>query len=408
MRAHAAPLVVSALGTSEQKAQRLAKIPLVSGSGGGGYDESWLQALIHDHPAVLPIQEIEPGLVDAVSVCRELTTPSGFADNLLITPSGGIVLVEAKLWRNPQARREVVGQILDYAKDLSRWSYEDLERAVDVALGRKGWRLFDLVAGPEATADDEVGFVDAVSRNLRLGRFLCIIVGDGIQEGAEQLADFLQRHVGLHFTLSLVELALWRVPDQPDVLVLPRVIARTVQIERAVIRMDAGVVAVPAKAPPKDSSGPGFPRPTSISEEQFYERLAKVDPTLPDALRAFLTRVEPMGVYPDLKKHVSLKWRAPDGAEYHLGVIDPDGPIVTDYCHWSSDGIGRVDLSHAYQEDLAHLIPGATIKKTPKATGWRLVVGPRNPSVRQLLDHSDGWEAAIRTYIKALTQALGE
>ncbi len=35
------------------------------------------------------------------------------------------MLVEAKLWRNPEARRKVIGQILDYAKELSRWNYED-------------------------------------------------------------------------------------------------------------------------------------------------------------------------------------------------------------------------------------------------------------------------------------------
>ena len=30
------------------------------------------------------------------------------------------MLIECKLWRNPEARREVVGQILDYAKVLTR------------------------------------------------------------------------------------------------------------------------------------------------------------------------------------------------------------------------------------------------------------------------------------------------
>ena len=41
---------------------------------------------------------------------------------------------EFKLWRNPHARREVIGQILDYAKDLASWSYEDLQRQISLAL----------------------------------------------------------------------------------------------------------------------------------------------------------------------------------------------------------------------------------------------------------------------------------
>ena len=51
----------------------------------------------------------------------ELKTPAGPIDNFMVTPSGLPVLVECKLWRNPEARRQVVGQILDYAKELSRW-----------------------------------------------------------------------------------------------------------------------------------------------------------------------------------------------------------------------------------------------------------------------------------------------
>jgi hypothetical protein len=34
-------------------------------------------------------------------------------------------VVETKLWRNPEAHRSVVAQIIDYAKDLSKMSFED-------------------------------------------------------------------------------------------------------------------------------------------------------------------------------------------------------------------------------------------------------------------------------------------
>ena len=70
---------------------------------------------------------------------------AGPIDNLLVTPAGLPVLVECKLWRNPQARREVVGQILDYAKELSRWSSSDLQREVRRRLGREGDPVLELV-----------------------------------------------------------------------------------------------------------------------------------------------------------------------------------------------------------------------------------------------------------------------
>jgi hypothetical protein len=83
-----------------------------------------------DHPELLPIGEIEPVLDPLVSACIELPTPAGNADNVLLNEDGGIALVECKLWRNPEARRKVIAQMLDYARWLTKWRYDDLELAV--------------------------------------------------------------------------------------------------------------------------------------------------------------------------------------------------------------------------------------------------------------------------------------
>lgn len=74
------------------------------------FDEAWLQRLIMHHPSLLPVDQIEPAFHSLVPICVELPTPSGYVDNLFVTPAGDIVLVECKLWRNPKARREVVAQ----------------------------------------------------------------------------------------------------------------------------------------------------------------------------------------------------------------------------------------------------------------------------------------------------------
>ena len=319
MRAYSAPMTVSAFGTAEQKYQKFEKLSFAAGSEVGKYNEAWLQSVIDAHPSILPIEDIEPGLADVVSICRELPTPSGFIDNLLVTPTGGIVIVETKLWRNPQARREVIGQILDYAKDLGRWSYDDLERAIRSARRDRTVRLVDLMRRPDYEPD-EVRFIDAVTRNLKLGRFLCIVAGDGIREGVEHLTEFLQQHVGLHFTLSLVELSLWRHPDHDNILIQPRIIARTVQIERAVIRLDSGVAVPLATDITQRSASASAPRPTTITEQQFYERLGSVDPALPDALRSFIAELSTIGVYAHTIGNLNLKWRDESDREMNLVV----------------------------------------------------------------------------------------
>jgi hypothetical protein len=120
----------------------------------------------------------------------------GAIDNFMVTPSALPVLVECKLWRNPEGRREVIGQILDYAKELSRWSSSDLQREVRRRLKREGNPLLEMVQAVDP-AIDEMQFNDALIANLRRGRFLLLIVGDGIREGVEAIAEYLQVHAGL-------------------------------------------------------------------------------------------------------------------------------------------------------------------------------------------------------------------
>ena len=75
--------------------------------------------------------------------------------------------------------------------------------------------------------------MDRVTRHLRRGEFLLLIIGDGIRESAENIVDFVQKHSGLHFNLALVEAALYRDKDN-SVIVRLRILARTEIIQRVV------------------------------------------------------------------------------------------------------------------------------------------------------------------------------
>lgn len=229
--------------------------PLGLAAGPGAVSEAAIQHLVHAHPSCLPIAEIDPLFSDPIPICMELNTPAGPIDNFMITASGLPVLVECKLWRNPEGRREVVGQILDYAKELSRWSSSDLQREVSRRCGGDGNPLLERVrqAGYEV---DEIGFNDALTLNLRRGRFLLLIVGDGIREGVEAIAEYLQAHAGLHFTLGLVEMPIYVAADGTR-LAVPRVLARTRLVTRTVVSGPAGSVVLddePAADEPAESA----------------------------------------------------------------------------------------------------------------------------------------------------------
>lgn len=216
----------------------LVRLSLDNSGGANRYNEDYVRNLAFDHPACLPIAEIDSAYRDAVPICKELNTPAGPLDALFVTPEGRLVVLEAKLWRNPEARRKVVAQILDYAKELSRWSYEDLQRNVSAATGRKGNSLMEIVREKNPGLD-EAAFVDAVSRGLKQGRFLLLIVGDGIREGAASIAEFMQRVGTLEFTFGLVELALYG-SQETGIFVQPRILARTEIIQRQVVVLRDG------------------------------------------------------------------------------------------------------------------------------------------------------------------------
>jgi hypothetical protein len=212
--------------------------------------EADIQALVHAHPECLPIAEIDRMFLGPVPICTELNTQAGPIDNFMVTASGLPVLVECKLWRNPEARREVVGQILDYAKELSRWSSSDLQREVSRRLGRNGNPLLEMVREVDRTVN-EIAFNDALTANLRRGRFLLLIVGDGIREGVEAIAEYLQVHAGLHFSLGLVELPMYLMPDGSR-LVAPRVLAKTIIVTREVVALPDGYALQEVRDPETD------------------------------------------------------------------------------------------------------------------------------------------------------------
>ena len=71
-------------------------------------------------------------------------------------------------------------------------------------------------------------------RNLAQSRILLLIIGDGIREGVEAIADYVQSSPALHFTLALVEARSFEIAPGTRI-VQPRVLARTVIINRTVV-----------------------------------------------------------------------------------------------------------------------------------------------------------------------------
>lgn len=271
--------------------------------------EEFLQKLVHDRPDIIPMEEIDPAFRPLISVCTELSTAAGSVDNVWVTPEGGLILGECKLIRNPQSRREVVAQALDYARAVTGWHFDDLQAAARKARKDPSFSLWSLVK--EQSDLHEHQFVDAIERRLRFGRPMLLIISDGIHEGVEALASFLQLHAGVHAGLALLDLSIWEGVDG-GFLVVPRIPLRTVLVERGIVVIDGERSRID---PPSQtfSSNPALSKAMTASEPEFYAQLEQRLPGMSDKLKAFVSSLKPLGVEPEFGKSLFLRWQSPDG-----------------------------------------------------------------------------------------------
>lgn len=359
------------------------------------HDESWIQDLIDRHPECLPITEIEPALEGAVSVCREMPTTNGPIDNVLLTPHGDIILVETKLWKNPEARRTVVAQALDYAACVFELDYRSFETAVLRARAKQPIkRLYDLFEGK--SEKDEAAFIDAVEANLRRGRALILVVGDGIRSQTRQLAELVQSHAGARFTFALVELAIFKMPGSEQVLVCPRTLVQTELLERGVIRIEDG--RAPSIAVPECSTIPpgAKPMPESITSEQFMDAMGGINAQLPQKLKLVLERLQDVGVAAQFQRSLHLRWETPSGKSVSLGYISRNGEIWTDTV---TNGVPTA-LVRDYVADLGTTL-GARVTISEKGK-LLLKGGDKAFNIAAAIDRLFEWPNVAQRYISKL------
>lgn len=357
--------------------------------------EEFLQKLIHERPEVIPMEEIEPAFRPLISVCTEMTTKAGSIDNVWITPEGGLILGECKLIRNPQSRREVIAQALDYARAITGWHFDDLQRAACKARGNQSFSLWDLVK--EQSDLEEHQFVDAVERRLRFGRLMILIVSDGIHEGVEALASYLQLHAGVHAGLALLNLSLWEGLEG-GLLVIPRVPLRTLLVERGIVVLDGVSGRIDPPSQTTHSS------PMTASEPEFFTQLEQRLPGYADQLKVFLESLSALGVEPEFGKSLFLRWHTPDGMVLSAGTIEPGGSVwflksVTD-----ARLAGNLEAGEKYLEAIARLTNGLLKRYDNGSIDVR---GPTGRAIRlpELIRYFPQWRDAIETLIKDIAEA---
>lgn len=343
------------------------------------FNEGWIQKLIQDNPAILPISEIDTAFTPAISIGREVSTIVGYIDNLIISPDGYLTIIETKLWRNPEARREVVGQILDYAKELVKWTFTDLDNSVKQYNQLYYYNTDGLLATIRKHCEldevDEAFFIDNISKNLKRGRFLLLIVGDGIRESVEDMIEYLTQTPQLYFTLAMVELQVYKLNKESNsLIVIPQLVTRTREITRAIVRIEGNYSAdmkvnieTDLGTEVSNPKSPGYKRLT-ITEEDYFEQLEQnTNKGIVNFAKQILRDSENLGLYIEWNSgSFSIKLPDPLGSGIKISIenIDRGGLFYAGFSKVQFEKLHLPsEISYNFVADTASMLPG--IKQNP-------------------------------------------
>jgi len=259
------------------------------------YDEAWLQDVLRLQPEILPVAEIESIFYPLVPIGKEVPAGTGAIDNLFISHRGYLVLVETKLWRNPEAKRQVVAQAIDYGSSLSGWNYNRLNEVVKGYTKRFENNELDLADWVEKRCGPMEGgrsfFEETVVKNLRLGRFLTLIVGDKIRQSVIEMLDYYgNKYPHLATDIALVELHCYRWTAKEEswsLLVVPNIVARTEVVERSIVQVTinpGGMYQIESQQE-KARLEPEPRKRVTLTEEAFWELLKRQAPDDYESMR---------------------------------------------------------------------------------------------------------------------------
>ena len=175
----------------------MAKILLIDGKNSKVIDkvkfteEGKLQDYLEEYPSLIPLAEIVEGASDLLCIGREVGAGPGSVDLLFIDKDGLLTVVETKLAKNPEARRTVIGQIIEYASYIAQWTADDVYRVASEYLNSNLDEVIQKVSEGEFSEED---FRSNIGQNLKNGKIRLIIAVDELIEPLRAMVTFLNRN----------------------------------------------------------------------------------------------------------------------------------------------------------------------------------------------------------------------
>ena len=175
--------------------------------------ETMLQELIGQHPELLSGEQMRPDdPLRWILIQREMPIEGWAVDHLLVDQHARPTLVEVKRGSNRQIRREVVGQMLDYAATAANvWTNGRMRLAFEQDAANRGVDPRDelsnlLSPDDESDVEDWANeFWERTATNLDANRLRLLFVADDIPDELERVVKFLNEQTRDNLEVLAVE-----------------------------------------------------------------------------------------------------------------------------------------------------------------------------------------------------------
>ena len=322
-----------------------------------GYEsEDLLQALLSQYPALLAGEQMDRTAPRRwVLVKREAGVPAAAMagdqwsmDHLFLDQDGVPTVVEVKKSTNRELRRQVVGQMLDYAANAVRfWPAERIpamfEETCRLANRDSASELVNLLQVDAENAEDAVAqYWESVERNLRTGRIRMVFVADAIPPELQTIVEFLNEQMR---PAEVLAVEVRQYVGQGAKTLVPRVFGLTSE-------------AMSQKGPNAQATA------VRITEADFLSQIT--DDAYREGLRDFFARCREMGIRdqwgavgvslkapsPYRREPLTIAWVYPPGRSGWSGIQD----LNLGFDPWSAEQLkGAEGILEEYWQSVQQL-----------------------------------------------------
>lgn len=194
--------------------------------------ESVLQELLADHPELVAGDAADDASRGWLLVRREAGVgvsegAQGRLDHLFLDEDGVPTLVEVKRSSDTRLRREVVGQMLDYAANAwVHWTMETLRSWFEGECDERGDDPDGTIEESFPEVEDAATYWEAVHTNLTAGKLRLVFVSDSIPPELRSIIEFLNRQM-TETEVIAIEVKQYVDADGQRQTIVPRIIGQS-------------------------------------------------------------------------------------------------------------------------------------------------------------------------------------